>query len=115
MTHNPDLSPGVGEDVAAEIDNQARRAALFQAAVSDFLFLAQHSDVELLRAVRDLNINQGLPDSYRHAHDVQMIRGTIRHLLTTMGFEQAIKTEPRGEISAPRRKSRPPIVDVHLP
>ena len=115
MTNNPELPLGVGEDVAATIDNQARRAALFQTAVNDLLFLAQHGDVELLRAVRDLNIHPSSPDSYRHAHEVQMIRGTLRHLLSTLGLEEAIIREPLGEISEPRRKVRPPIVDIELP
>jgi len=115
MTNNPELPLGVGEDVAAAIDGQARRAALFQVAVSDLVFLAQHGDVELLRAVRDLNVHPGSPDSYRHAHDVQIIRDTLRHLLSSLGFEQAILHEPVGEIDAPKRKVRPPIVDIELP
>lgn len=115
MTKNPESSLGVGEDVAAAIDNQARHAALLQAATRDLLFLAEHGDIELLRAVRDLNIYAGSLDSYRHAHEVQGIRDTVRHLLTTLGFEQAIVREPVGEIDALSRKVRPPIIDVELP
>lgn len=115
MTSIPDSYPGVGEDVAAAIDNQAKRAALLQTATNDLLFLAEHCDVELLRAVRDLNIYAGSLDSYRHAHDVQGIRDTVRRLLMTLGFEQAIVREPAGEIDAPKRKVRPAIVDVELP
>ncbi len=115
MKQRPESVSGVGEDVAAEIDNQARRAALLHAATNDLRFLAKHGDIDLLHAVRDLNIHAGTPDSYRHAHELQEIRAAVRNLLTMLGFEQAIVREPVGEIDAPSRKVRPPIVDVELP
>jgi Cft2 family RNA processing exonuclease len=115
MTQKPDVSPVVGENVAATLDDQARRAALFQAAIEDFEFLARHGDRELLQVVRDLNMRPDAPESYRLAHSMQEMRRTVRHLLTTLGFEQAIIPEPRSEINEPRRRVRPPIVDVQLP
>lgn len=114
MKQNSDVLLEVGEDVAATIDSQARRAALLHAATNDLLYLAEHGDIELLRAVRDLNIHSGTPDSYRHAHELQIIRGTLRHLLASLGFEQAIMSEPPSSIPSQRR-ARPPIVDVELP
>ena len=115
MTHDPNLSPEVGEDVAATIVNQARRDALLQLATSDLLSLAQHGDIDLLKAVRDLNTKPDSPDSYRIAHQLQSLRVTVRSILMNLGFEQAIVSEPTSEIDQPRRRVRPPMVDVELP
>lgn len=115
MTQNPDLSPEVGEDVAATIDDQARRAAIFQAAVGDFMFLAEHADPELLRAVRNLNMNPGTPDSFRHAQQVQKVRTTLIRMLNTLELGDDIVHEKPSAIPTQRRPRRPPIVDVELP
>lgn len=115
MEQNPDKITGVGENTAEAIDRQARRDALLHVATDDLLFLAGHADAELIKAVRDLNTQSDSPDSYRRAHQLQELRLAVRHLLETLGFGQAIVPEPRSNIDQPRRRVRPPIVDVQLP
>lgn len=115
MTHNPNTSPEVGEDVAATIDNQARRDALFQTAVYDLLFLAEHGDVELLQAVRNLNTNPGTPDSFRHAQQVQKVRAALQRMLSTFELDDAVVREAPSPFPTQRRPTRRPMVDVELP